>query len=78
MQNGRKPGGIDLLSVENQKARRAIDTLKQAFQQAPLLHHYNPSFPTRVECNASNGASAAVISQRDPKEAHPMWHPITF
>jgi hypothetical protein len=35
-------------------------------------------FPIRIECDVSDGASAAVVSQRDPADVKPLWHHIAF
>ena len=37
--------------------------LKEAFQDTPILQHYDPSKPIVVESDASDYAIAAIISQ---------------
>jgi len=46
------------------------------FQKAPLLHHYDPELPIRLEANALDVALGGVLSQlqRDTNK----WHPIAF
>lgn len=78
MKRGRKPGGVDLHAFENLAARNAFDELKTKFLQAPLLRHYDPTLPIRIECDASDGASAAVVSQRHLTDGKAIWHPIAF
>lgn len=56
-------------------AEQAFTTLRSAFTQAPLLQHYDPSLPIRVETDASGFALAAILSQQDSR-GH--WHPVAF
>ncbi|KAG5716608.1 hypothetical protein E4T56_gene16277 [Termitomyces sp. T112] len=37
--------------------------LKKAFTSAPVLHHFNPSLPIVLECDASDYAIAGILSQ---------------
>ena len=53
-----------------------FDMLKQAFTKAPVLRHYNPDHPITLECDASDYAMAAILSQTDP--ATNELCPITF
>ncbi|KAG5717109.1 hypothetical protein E4T56_gene6926 [Termitomyces sp. T112] len=39
--------------------------LKRAFTSALVLHHFDPSLPIVLECNASNYAIAGILSQSD-------------
>ena len=39
----------------------AFRQLRQAFQEAPVLHHFNPDKPITLETDASNFAIAAVV-----------------
>lgn len=55
-------------------AMRAFEELKNAFTIAPLLKHYDPNLPIRVETDASGRALGAVISQKHGD----LWHPIAF
>jgi hypothetical protein len=58
---------------------QAFRTLRDAFTQAPVLAHYNPSRRTRLETDASGSAAGAVISQlydRDGEDG--QWHPVAF
>ena len=68
---GRKPGSVDLSGLE----LAAFERLKQAFQEAPLLRHFDPKLPIRVETDASRFAMAAILSQRDVEG---RWHPVAF
>lgn len=49
--------------------------LKQALATAPVLTHYNPELPTRVETNTSDRVVAAVLSQL---YNNGEWHPISY
>ncbi|KAG5718343.1 hypothetical protein E4T56_gene8366 [Termitomyces sp. T112] len=37
--------------------------LKKAFTSAPVLHHFDPSLPIMLECDASDYAIAGILSQ---------------
>ncbi|KAG5734540.1 hypothetical protein E4T56_gene4309 [Termitomyces sp. T112] len=39
--------------------------LKKAFTSAPVLHHFDPSLPVVLECDASDYAIARILSQSD-------------
>jgi hypothetical protein len=51
-----------------------FELLKKAFTTAPILQHFQPSWQSLVECDASDYAIAAIISQIDPdtKEVRPV------
>ena len=70
-QHGKKSGPFEFAERE----RVAFRTLKDAFQRAPLLVHYDPKGETRLETDASGGAMAAIISQ---KQEDGTWHPVAF
>lgn len=44
-------------------ALKAFDALKDAFCSAPLLTHFDPERPSRLETNASGKAITGIISQ---------------
>ena len=46
------------------------------FQKAPLLRHYDPELPIRLEADASDVALGGVLSQLQ-KDTN-KWHPIAF
>ena len=52
----------------------AFEDLKRAFTTAPLLKHYDPTLPIKVETDASGRAIGAIISQRHGD----LWHPVAF
>jgi transposase InsO family protein len=57
------------------EALQAFHRLQQAFVQEPLLRHFNPALPTRLQTDASGYAIAGIISQlSDDTE----WHPIAY
>ena len=68
---GKKPGSVELTDVEAE----AFHSLVGAFQHAPVLRHFDPQLPIRVETDASNLARAAILSQPDP-DGH--YHPVAF
>jgi len=71
MQNGRKPGKVPWGILEQE----AFVELKAAFLDAPLLHHFDPELPIRVETDASNFAMAGILSQLVDDG---LWHPVAF
>jgi hypothetical protein len=50
--------------------------LKRAFQEAPILRHFDPSQPIIVESDASDFSIAAIISQPHPETGN--LHPVAF
>ena len=69
--NGKKAGKVELNGTE----RAAFERPNQAFHEAPLLHHFDPQLPIRIETDASNVAMADILSQPD---ARGRWHPVAF
>jgi len=75
---GKKSGPIDWGPVQ----QRAFDSLKLAFESAPMLLHFDPKKPIRIETDASGYAIAAILSQpaewpvNDGRSA--VWHPVAF
>jgi hypothetical protein len=49
--------------------------LKKYLTKAPVLYHYQPKHPTRVETDTTDSIVTAVLSQlyRDKQ-----WHPVAF
>jgi len=61
------------------EARRAFEHLKDAFLSVPILAHYNPTLPTKVEVDASGGAICGIMSQEHLEETgRPQWRPVGF
>ena len=54
------------------KCGRAFEELKQRFTSAPSLRHYNPELPCIIECDASDFAIGAVLSQEVEGRLHPF------
>lgn len=59
----------------NEDALAAFEKLKEAFQTAPILVHFNPELPIRLETDASEFGVAGIISQL---QADGQWHPVAF
>jgi reverse transcriptase-like protein len=72
MKNGRKPGLIGGNWQEAQQ--KAFEDLIDRFTTAPILRHYDPNLPMRVETDSSRAALAGVLSQ----QFEDGWHPIAF
>ena len=71
MQNGKKPGAVELTTQQ----RDAFEGLKVCFEEAPLLRHFDPARPLRLETDASKEAGSGVLSQPDDDG---NFHPIAF
>ena len=65
----------DRNSFLGEEAERAFEALKEAFTTAPVLRHFDPAKPLRIETDASNRAIGAILCQPD-EDGH--WHPIAF
>ena len=57
--NGKKAGPY----IMTGEAREAFKRLKNAFSSAPVLRHFDPNKPIRVETDASGFAIAGILSQ---------------
>jgi transposase InsO family protein len=67
--------GKDVPLVLDGAYRRAFKELKQCLLTAPVLTHYSPDRPTKIETDASDGVVAGVLSQLcEDKE----WHPVGY
>lgn len=71
MQEGKKLGNLRL----SNGTRTAFQRLKDEFQHAPLLRHFDPDQPIILETDASDFAMGAVLSQ--PAEDN-QKHPVAF
>jgi len=58
----------------NPSAHKAFLALRQRFQEAPILIHFDPSLPIRIEADASARAIGAVLTQL----VDGRWHPVAF
>ena len=57
----------------SEEARKAFNTLKQAFTTAPVLRHWEPDRQITVETDASDYAIAGILSiTTDSGELHPV------
>lgn len=56
-------------------ARKAFERIKAMFTNTPILRHFDPALPVRLDTDASDFAIAAILSQlfEDGK-----WHPVAF
>ena len=73
LKNGKKPGPIT--TDEWQDAQQnAFEKLIDAFISAPVLRHYDPTLPLRLETDASSIAYAGILSLR----WEDGWHPIAY
>jgi hypothetical protein len=58
-----------------EEQQKAFDNIKEAFTMPPVRMMPNPHKPYMVECDASDFATGAVLSQRDDQG---QIHPIAF
>ena len=58
------------------EARTSFAKLRTAFTTAPLLRHFDPLLPIRMELDASGFAIFAILSQAHSKTRH--WHSVAF
>ena len=58
-----------------EKQQRAFDNLKTAFTTAPILQLPNDHAPFRLETDASDFATGAVLEQLGEDK---LWHPVAF
>ncbi|EED14572.1 retrotransposon polyprotein, putative [Talaromyces stipitatus ATCC 10500] len=66
---------LDTPFVWSKTCQEAFDRLKALLVSAPVLAHYRPERPTRVETDASDGVVAGVLSQlQEDKE----WHSVAY
>jgi transposase InsO family protein len=59
----------------NKKCQEAFEKLKQALISAPILHHWNPDLPTKIETDASDGVISGILSQQAEDQ---LWYPIAY
>jgi len=45
-------------------AKQAFNKLKACFETAPLLRHYDPALPIRIETDALTFALSGIMSQQ--------------
>ena len=69
--DGKKSGPMEW-ALEQQSA---FEALQRAFGSAPMLRHFDPKRPIRVETDASKFAVGAILSQQFEDG---LWHPIAF
>jgi hypothetical protein len=61
--------------IFDSSCRQAFKELKRQLASAPLLVHFVPSKPTRMDTDSSDGVVAGVLSQR---QNNGEWHPVAF
>ncbi len=71
-----KPNGKNSQSsfVLTPEAKKAFEELKMAFTTAPVLRHFNPELPIRIETDASGYAIGGILSQLHGE----LWHPVAY
>ena len=70
---GKKTGNFALEWKEEQQ--EAFLAMLNAFTKAPILRHYDPQRPSKIETDASNVALGAIYSQKFEDD---QWHPVAF
>jgi hypothetical protein len=59
----------------DENAKGAFENLKRAFISAPILRHFDKTKPAILETDASDGAIAGILSQRDQEG---VLHPVAY
>jgi hypothetical protein len=59
----------------NVKCQEAFQSLKQALTSAPILHHWDPDRPTKIETDSSDGVTSGILSQLAEDQ---IWHPVAY
>lgn len=54
---------------------QAFKELKNRLVSAPVLAHYSPELPSRLETDASDGVIASVLLQKHQDDE---WHPVAY
>ena len=67
------PGNSNFLTSE---AKLAFSRLRQAFTEAPILHHFDPKRYIRIETDASGYAIGGIVSQLTPDSG--QWYLVAF
>lgn len=75
MEKGKKKGPF----LWTEGAERAFNTLKECFQTAPVLAHYDPERQSQVSTDASGRAIGGILSQRyETQGGRTVWKPVAF
>ena len=73
---GTPPRAADNSSFLTSEAKLAFLRLRQAFTEAPILHHFDPERYIRIETDASGYAIGGILSQLTPDSG--QWYPVAF
>ena len=74
--NGTPPKAADNSSFLTPKAKLPFSRLRQAFIEAPILHHFAPERYIWIETDSSGYAICGILSQLNPEFG--QWHPVAF
>ena len=66
----------DNSSFLTSEAKLAFLRLRQAFTEAPILHHFDLERHIRIETDASDYAIGGILSQLTPESK--QWYPVSF
>ena len=77
---GQKMRNEESVPIElGDKARQSFQDLKNMFLESPILVHFDPSCPTKVETDASGRAISGILSQDISQNGgKPDWRPVAF
>ena len=62
-------------------AKKSFNQLRQVFTKAPILRHFDPECPIRIETNTSGYAIGELLSQVTSNHLtsdQGQWHPIAY
>ena len=74
LSKSKKTVGSDFLTPG---AKLAFTELRQAFFKAPILHHFDPECPIRIETDASGYTIGGVLNQLTSDDLG-RWHLVAF
>ena len=58
--------------IWSKECQTAFDSLKKRFTSAPILRHFDPELECILECDASDFAIGAILSQHVEERLHPV------
>ena len=79
MLKGGKAGKFTAPFLLTEGAQEAFYRLRDTFTTAPMLAHFDPEQPIRLETDASQVGVAAILSQQNAgNEQQKHWQPVAY
>ena len=73
---GSLPREVENSSFLTSETKLAFLRLRQAFTEAPILHHFDPERYIRIKTDASGYAIGGILSKLTGENGH--WHSVAF